>query len=61
MLFQSVHDGHFRFAPDLLSKAVQFRRPVSIVSVSMDGVEVPKVYVRGGFVSLICWEANGRK
>jgi hypothetical protein len=49
MLFQSVHDGHFRFAPDLLSTAVLFGRPVSIVSVSMDGVEVPSVYVRGEF------------
>ncbi|KAE8441746.1 hypothetical protein EG329_004490 [Mollisiaceae sp. DMI_Dod_QoI] len=44
--FQSVHDGHFRFAPDLVSKAVQFRRPLQIVSVSRDGVEVPKVYTR---------------
>lgn len=42
-----VHDGHFRFAPDLLSKAVSFGRPFEVVSVSMDGVEVPKVYSRG--------------
>ncbi|CZS88174.1 uncharacterized protein RCO7_01140 [Rhynchosporium graminicola] len=46
MLFQSVHDGHFRFSPDLLSKAVVFRRPVQVVSVSKDGVEVPKVYLK---------------
>lgn len=45
--FQAVHDGHFRFAPDLLSKALQFRRPVQVVSVSRDGVELPKVYLRG--------------
>ncbi|KAL2071204.1 hypothetical protein VTL71DRAFT_12439 [Oculimacula yallundae] len=46
LLFQSVHDGHFRFSPDLLSKALVFRRPISVVSVSRDGVEVPKVYLR---------------
>lgn len=46
MTFQAVHDGHFRFAPDLVSKALQFRRPVQIVSVSRDGVEVPNVYTR---------------
>ena len=57
MLFQGVHDGHFRFVPDLLSKAVQFRRPVSIVSVSMDGVEVPSVYVKGEF-NLLSFKRN---
>ncbi|KAH7399875.1 hypothetical protein BKA64DRAFT_733306 [Cadophora sp. MPI-SDFR-AT-0126] len=46
MLFQSVHDGHFRFSPDLLSKALVFRRPVQVVSVSVDGVAAPRVYVR---------------
>jgi hypothetical protein len=45
--YQAVHDGHFRFVPDLIGKTVQFRRPVAIVSVSQDGIEVPKVYVRG--------------
>ncbi|RDL38990.1 ClpP [Venustampulla echinocandica] len=44
--FNRVHDGHFRFLPDLLSKAVQFRRPVQLVSVSRDGLEVPKVYIK---------------
>lgn len=44
-IFQSVHDGHFRFTPDLLGKTIQFRRPIGIVSVSRDGVEVPKIYI----------------
>ncbi|KAH8599179.1 hypothetical protein B0O99DRAFT_591050 [Bisporella sp. PMI_857] len=44
--FNSVHDGHFRFVPDLLSKAVSFFRPVSLVSVSKDGMELPKIYER---------------
>lgn len=52
--FNRVHDGHFRFLPDLLSKAVQFRRPVSLVSVSRDGNEVPKVYVKGKGPSNLC-------
>jgi len=45
--FNDAHNGHFRFAPDLLSKAVGFRRPVQLVSVSRDGFEVPKIYIRG--------------
>lgn len=45
--FNDAHDGHFRFAPDLLSKAVGFRRPIQLVSVSRDGIEIPKIYIRG--------------
>lgn len=45
-VFNLAHDGHFRFAPDLLSKAILFRRPISLVSVSIDGVSLPKVYNR---------------
>jgi hypothetical protein len=45
--FNDAHDGHFRLAPDLLSKVVGFRRPVQLVSVSRDGVEIPKIYIRG--------------
>lgn len=45
--FNEAHDGHFRFAPDLLSKAVGFRRPTQLVSVSRDGTELPKIYIRG--------------
>ncbi|KAH9212186.1 hypothetical protein DL95DRAFT_509526 [Leptodontidium sp. 2 PMI_412] len=54
ILFQSVHDGHFRFSPDLLSRALVFRRPMQVVSVSRDGVEVPKVYLR-------VWKVNGEE
>ena len=43
-VFNSVHDGHFRFVPDLLAKAITFRRPIGLVSVSLDGVSEPKVY-----------------
>lgn len=51
--FQAVHDGHFRFAPDLIAKAVQFRRPLQIVSVSRDGVEIPKVYPRQDIAAFV--------
>ncbi|TVY75827.1 Peptidase S41 family protein [Lachnellula suecica] len=43
-VINSAHDGHFRFLPDLLSKAIAFRRPLSLVSVSLDGISSPKVY-----------------
>lgn len=46
--FNLAHDGHFRFAPDLMSR-IQFRRRVQLVSVSRDGIEIPKIYVRGMF------------
>lgn len=42
---QSVHDGHFKFIPDLLGKALLFRRPVGLVSVSVDGSKIPRIYV----------------
>lgn len=45
--FNAVHDGHFRFAPDLLTKALAFRRPLPLVSVSIDGKADPKVYSYG--------------
>lgn len=38
-----------RFAGDLLVRPVRFTRNVSIVSVSMDGVSMPQLYLLGGF------------
>lgn len=43
-IFNLAHDGHFRFSSDLLSKAILFGRPISVVSVSVDWIAVPKVY-----------------
>ncbi|KAH8659352.1 hypothetical protein BGZ60DRAFT_566904 [Tricladium varicosporioides] len=43
--FNQAHDGHFAFFPDLLTKAFSFRRQVALVSVSNDGIEIPKIYV----------------
>ena len=42
-LVNSAKDGHFRFLPDILSKALKFNRNVAIVSISMDG-GAPKIY-----------------
>ncbi|KAL5321522.1 hypothetical protein ACEPPN_009481 [Leptodophora sp. 'Broadleaf-Isolate-01'] len=71
ILFQSVHDGHFRFSPDLLSRALVFRRPMQVVSVSRDGVEVPKVYLRESIDAYVknnrttmpsaVWKVNGEE
>ncbi|THC97570.1 hypothetical protein EYZ11_002925 [Aspergillus tanneri] len=44
-VFNSVHDGHFRFIPDLLSKALTFNRNLSLVSVSLDGKQEPQIYI----------------
>lgn len=43
--FTQAHDGHFDFYPDALTRAFLFRRQVALVSVSKDGVELPKIYV----------------
>jgi hypothetical protein len=43
--FNLAHDGHFRFFPDLLTKALTFNRNVGLVSVSLNGKNKPEVYV----------------
>lgn len=52
-VFNSAHDGHFRFLPDILVKALLFRRNVDLVSVSTDGFEIPKIYTHSMFTSSI--------
>ena len=44
---QQSHDGHFSFQPDILFRAFAFTRPFPLVSVSVDGKELPKVYPIG--------------
>ena len=44
-LFQRTHDGHFRYLPTLMAGVLTFGRPLSVVSVSSDGQELPKPYV----------------
>lgn len=47
-LVASAHDGHFAIRPDMF-KAFSFRNDlaVDIVSVSVDGKQVPKLYNLG--------------
>lgn len=47
-LFASAHDGHFAFRGDVF-KAFSFRNTLAadIVSVSRDGVEIPKLFHLG--------------
>lgn len=43
--FNLAKDGHFRYVPDLIGAALQFRRgDVALASVSLDGVAVPQIY-----------------
>jgi hypothetical protein len=44
-MFQTAHDGHFRYTPTLVGGVFQFGRPIALVSVSPDGTSLPKVYV----------------
>lgn len=46
-VFAPAHDGHFVVYPDLLTAAFEWRRQRSLVSISSDGVEVPKIYLYG--------------
>jgi hypothetical protein len=44
-MFQTTHDGHFRYTPTLVGGVFAFGRPVPLVSVSSDGSSLPKPYV----------------
>lgn len=44
-LFQTTHDGHFRYLPSLVAGVFGFGRPLAMVSVSSDGEALPKPYV----------------
>ena len=44
-MLQSTHDGHFVFVPDVLGTVFNWARRIPLVSVSEDGVALPKPYV----------------
>ncbi|KAE8146592.1 hypothetical protein BDV25DRAFT_162185 [Aspergillus avenaceus] len=52
-VFNLAHDGHFRFFPDLLTKVFRFNRNVGLVSVSLNGTDVPQIYVHADIVALV--------
>ena len=41
------HDGHFVYYPDLLTKAFEFGRQLSLVSISKDGSSLPEIKIYG--------------
>lgn len=44
-VFQTAHDGHFAYSPDVVSGVFTFGRPVILVSASPDGQAIPEIYV----------------
>lgn len=44
-MFQTTHDGHFKYTPTLVGGVFAFGRPIPLVSVSSDGSSLPKAYV----------------
>ncbi|KAI9689307.1 MAG: hypothetical protein M1822_009957 [Bathelium mastoideum] len=44
-VFQTTHDGHFVYVPDIVGSFFTFGRTIPLVSVSQDGVSLPKQYV----------------
>ncbi|KAE8822519.1 hypothetical protein PTNB85_10405 [Pyrenophora teres f. teres] len=57
LLFQNAHDSNLNYVPDVLGTIFQFRRPVSLVSISKDGQSVPEPYVYSDVLA----EAHGAK
>ncbi|GAB1208481.1 hypothetical protein APSETT445_007231 [Aspergillus pseudonomiae] len=47
-LIHAAHDDHLKLVGGALSRFT-YAAPYSIVSVSLDGVELPKVYISGGY------------
>lgn len=46
-LVLSAHDGHFNYLPDIFSSVFVFQRTQSLVSISKDGLDLPKIYLQG--------------
>lgn len=44
-VFSNTHDGHFIYYSDLLSKVFDWGRQFSLVSVSLEASELPKIYI----------------
>jgi hypothetical protein len=46
-IFSNTHNGHFVLYPDLISKAFDWSREVSLVSVSLEVSVLPNIYITG--------------
>lgn len=51
-LIQSAHDGHFSYVPDSVGAIFTWSRPIPLVSVSEDGVQLPAVFAFGDVLGL---------
>lgn len=49
-LFQSAHDGHLYFVPDVVNSLFQWDRPLPLVSVSDDGQNLPAIFAYSDIV-----------
>jgi hypothetical protein len=49
-LFQSAHDGHLYFVPDVVNSLFQWYRPMPIVSVSNSDDELPGIFAYGDII-----------
>lgn len=56
--FNLVHDGHFRFFADLLTTTLTFQRQIPVVSVSLDGKQLPQIYAKSDIDQ---YTGNGNK
>ncbi|KAL1962724.1 hypothetical protein VTN77DRAFT_9268 [Rasamsonia byssochlamydoides] len=56
--FNLAKDGHFRFLPDLLTLAMTFSRNVGLVSVSLNGTDLPQIYVHSDINALVASKAG---
>lgn len=44
-LLQNTHDGHFVYIPDVIGTVFNWARPIPLVSISEDGIQLPKAFV----------------
>ncbi|TVY18750.1 Peptidase S41 family protein ustP [Lachnellula arida] len=50
-VFAKAHDGHFVFYPDALTKAIEWGRQRSLISISNDGFSIPQIYLYGSLLN----------
>ena len=55
-LFQTTHDGHFRYTPNLVGAIFSYGRTIPLVSVSSDGQSLPEAYV---YADIVAQSMNG--
>ncbi|KAK4497275.1 hypothetical protein PRZ48_011725 [Zasmidium cellare] len=56
--FQKTHDGHFVLYPDSVAEVFTWSRRTPLVSVSVDGVSIPEVYVYQDILDRVAGNAS---